>query len=337
MRYILFVGHGSRDEAGNNEVREFARRLVEKKGYPHTRVCFLEFGSPDISDGIDACVHAGAREIVVIPIILLPAGHSKIHIPGAIDQGRLKYPDVRFYYGTPVGADSGVIEILSQRIVQAAPAAQEQTSKEKSMPDSEPQETAVLLLGRGSSDADANSTLARLARLLWEYLQAQPLPEYKFQMVETAFMGITRPAMKEGLDRCRLLGARKIVILPYFLFTGVLIERMKTHAAEYAREYPGIKIQLAGYFGFHPVLEEVVARKITEAVEGVAQLNCDLCRYRAEAENKHDHHHGHGHGHDHRHDHDHDHDHHPHHDHSHAHNHDPVHEHSREHEHKKDT
>ncbi|MDH4263602.1 MAG: sirohydrochlorin chelatase [Spirochaetia bacterium] len=288
MRYILFVGHGSRDEDGNEEVRTFVRGLVKKKNYLHSEVCFLEFGKPDIITGIENCVVKGASEIIVIPIILLPAGHSKIHIPLAIDQGKLKYPNVKFYYGTPVGTDLAILEILNQRM--------ENIWNEPSNGIRPAlKETSVLLLGRGSSDADANSTLVRIARLFWEHQQ-------EFQMVETAFMGITQPLMKEGLDRCRLLGAKHIVILPYFLFTGILIERMKKYTEDYAKEYPEIKIQLADYFGFHPLLEEIVARRIKEAIAGQSQLNCDLCKYRIDAENNHHHHH-HEHTHSHTHTH----------------------------------
>jgi len=287
MRYILFVGHGSRDEAGNEEIRKFVHGLVHKKKYPHAEVCFLEFGTPDISKGIDACINGGAIEIIAVPIILLPAGHSKMHIPQAIDAARLKYPHVKFYYGTPVGTDRQILEILNHRIEEIPP--------EFVKPD----ETAVLLLGRGSSDADANSTLSRIARLFWESHK----PGNKFYTVETAFMGVTQPLMQEGLNRCRLLGAKRIIILPYFLFTGILMERMKKYTREYAVEYPDTKIHLANYFGFHPLLEEIVSRRIEEAVSGEVQLNCDLCKYRME--NAHDHSHGHSHDHHHGHDHDH--------------------------------
>ena len=51
--------------------------------------CFLEFASPNISQGIDRCVKRGATEVIVIPIILLHAGHSKIHIPAEIEDAKV--------------------------------------------------------------------------------------------------------------------------------------------------------------------------------------------------------------------------------------------------------
>ena len=50
--------------------------------------CFLEFASPNIAQGIDNCVKRGATEVIVIPIILLHAGHSKLHIPAEIEEAR---------------------------------------------------------------------------------------------------------------------------------------------------------------------------------------------------------------------------------------------------------
>ena len=65
--------------------------------------CFLEFASPTIAQGIDNCVKRGAIEVIVIPIILLHAGHSRLHIPAEIEDSRSKYPDVQFTYGQTIG------------------------------------------------------------------------------------------------------------------------------------------------------------------------------------------------------------------------------------------
>jgi sirohydrochlorin cobaltochelatase len=286
MKFILLIGHGSRDENGNNEIRQFAENLVKNKSLKNTEVCFLEFGTPDIANGIENCVNKGASEIIAIPVILLPAGHSKFHIPEAIDKAKEKYPQVKFYYGTPVGSESHVLEILSDRIDPVF-----KTGKKA------PEETAVIITGRGSSDPDANSTLFRISRLFWE--------KHKFSFVETAFMGITRPLLPESLEKCQKLGAKNIIILPYFLFTGVLIERMKKISSDFAGKFDSIEIQMAEYFGFHHLLEDIIIKKIHEAENGISALNCDLCQFRQG---------NYGHGHHH-----HDHDHHGHDNHEHAH------------------
>ena len=90
MKAVLFVGHGSRLEAGNQEVSTFIEKMMPSMEVNLLiETCFLEFASPNIAQGIDNCVNRGATDISVIPIILLHAGHSKLHIPAEIEEARV--------------------------------------------------------------------------------------------------------------------------------------------------------------------------------------------------------------------------------------------------------
>ncbi|PIC05890.1 sirohydrochlorin chelatase [Anoxybacillus flavithermus] len=272
MRAILFVGHGSRDEEGNEQVRQFVRTIrpqIDETFYVHT--CFLEFGIPSVIDGIAHCVEQGATDVIVIPIILLPAGHSKLHIPAAIDEARERYPYVSFKYGRPLGIHDATFTILNDRLQEAGIVMDEQT--------------AVILLGRGGSDPDANSDLYKIARLFWE--------RNKRVIVEPAFMGVTNPLLDEGVERCIKLGAKKIVILPYFLFTGVLIKRLEKRVSEFQSTYPNMSFVLAHYFGFHPSLQTIVLDRLQEALSDSVHMNCDTCQYRLHMAEHHHHHHDH--------------------------------------------
>ncbi|GGG13901.1 sirohydrochlorin chelatase [Paenibacillus abyssi] len=309
MEAILLIGHGSRDQEGNEEMLRFAESVKAHANGKWVETCFLELASPNIPQGIAHCVEAGATRIVLIPIILFAAGHSKIHIPLEIDRAKAKYPHVIFAYGQPIGIHQKVLDILTSRLTEAGYSDNMQASERN--PD-----TAVLLLGRGSSDADANSNFLKMARLLWEQLPVK--------WVESSFIGVTEPSYSEGLERCKLLGAKNIYVLPYFLFTGVLIKRIEIMTAEFAEAHPDINVELAGYFGFHPSLVQLLLDRVDEALEGRALMNCDMCKYRLEAADAHHHHH-------------HDHDHHEHHDHGHNHSeqhhtHDD-HDHDHDHEH----
>ena len=301
MKAILFVGHGSRLAAGNEEVTQFVEELkptLDKNLLVES--CFLEFASPDIAQGIDHCVSKGATEIHVVPIILLQAGHSKIHIPAAIDAGKEKYPDVHIIYARPLGVHEGIFEILKERLMEAGFQIEGKND-----------DTAILLIGRGGSDIDANSDFYKISRMLWEQLHVLT--------VECAFMGVTYPTVDEGMERCVKLGAKKIIMLPYFLFTGILMERMRDMRETYAVYYPEIDIILANYFGYHPTLKNVLKDRITESLQGEVKMNCDTCQYRLNAAQFVEHHHDHDHEHEHRHEHEHhDHDHH-HTDHNHDH------------------
>ncbi|MFD1773117.1 sirohydrochlorin chelatase [Paenibacillus rhizophilus] len=327
MDAILLVGHGSRDPEGNEELLQFADTVRQAAPQYKIETCFLEFVQPDIARGIARCVEQGAARVIVIPIMLFAAGHAKIHIPFEIDRAKKLYPAVEFVYGRPIGVHQKVMDILTSRMSAAG-----FTNDSPELPIEqklrEP-ETAVLLIGRGSSDGDANGDFFKMTRLLWERLPVK--------WVENCFIGVTEPTFEDGLERVLRLGAKKIFVLPYFLFTGILIKRIEEMTAEFAGLHPGITVELAGYFGFHPKLVEALLDRVAEAVEGQAFMNCDMCQYRVAAAADHEHHHhhhdhGHNHGHDHHHDHDHGHHHHHGHCHEHGHDHD-EHHHDHDHDH----
>ncbi|PLR80381.1 sirohydrochlorin chelatase [Bacillus canaveralius] len=303
MKAILFVGHGSRDPEGNDQVRQFIDNMSGSwDDSLMVETCFLEFERPTVNQGIDICVEKGASQIFVIPIMLLQAGHSKIHIPAAIDEAKKKYPHVQFTYGRPIGVHEEALEILKTRLTEIG----------ENLDHPEP-DTAILLLGRGGSDPDANSDLYKIARLLWE--------KTNYKIVEPAFMGVTNPLVDEGIERCLKLGAKKVIILPYFLFTGILIKRLEEMMVPFSNQYPHIEFKLAGYFGYHPRLETILKDRVEEALQDDVKMNCDTCLYRLNAmEHVHHHHH-----------HDHDHEHH-HHDHE-PHHHEDEHEHHHAHVH----
>ncbi|UNL83819.1 sirohydrochlorin chelatase [Priestia koreensis] len=297
MKAVLFIGHGSRDSEGNEQVLVVTERLKGKMGADIlVETCFLEFQHPTITEGIQNCIEKGASHVHLIPIMLLPAGHSKIHIPAAIDEAKEQYPHIGFTYGRPIGIHEETFEILKTRLHELG----ENT-------ESPADDTAILLLGRGGSDPDANSELYKISRLLWE--------KTNYKMVEPAFMGVTDPLVAQGIERCVKLGAKRIIILPYFLFTGILIKRLEGMVEQFNNQSNGTVVSLAGYFGFHEKLETILLDRAHEALEGEVKMNCDTCVYRKEAMEHIDHHHHH---HDHDHHHHHDHSHH-HHDHSHHH------------------
>lgn len=301
MKAILFVGHGSKDREGNEQVRQFIEAMRSKwDDTVLVQTSFLEFERPTVNQGIDVCVEKGADHIVVIPIMLLQAGHSKIHIPAAIDEAKIKYPFVQFTYGRPIGVHEETFEILKTRL----------TDIGENL-DHPEEDTAVLLLGRGGSDPDANSDLYKIARLLWE--------KTNYKIVEPAFMGVTNPLVNEGIERCVKLGAKKVIILPYFLFTGILIKRLEEMMVPFKYQYSTVDFKLAGYFGYHPKLQTILIDRVEEALGDEVKMNCDTCQYRLNVmEHVHHHHH---------HDHDHEHHGHDHHDHDHDHDHEHHHEH----------
>ncbi|MEC1177120.1 CbiX/SirB N-terminal domain-containing protein [Metasolibacillus meyeri] len=259
---ILFVGHGSKLEAGNEEVRQFVERtryLIDPSFLVET--CFLEFAAPDIEEGIENCVEKGAEEVHVVPIILLHAGHSKLHIPAEIEHAREHFPHITFTYGQTIGIHDKIFKILLARLEEIG------FDTEGQHPD-----TTILFIARGSSDAGAKADFYKITQLLAEKLHVKS--------VECAFMGVTTPTVPDGIEHCVKSGAKRIVMLPYFLFTGILMERMKKMREQFGEVYPDVAIDIAGYFGYHPELQHVLVERAEQAINGTSTGMQDLENYR---------------------------------------------------------
>ena len=164
-----------------------------------------------------------------------------------------------------------------------------------------------ILLGRGSSDVGANGELARMARWIFE--------DNDHELVDLAFTGVTWPRLERVVQRQALLGMTQICVIPVYLFTGVLIERIKAQLERLRQQYPQIAFALGTHFGFDQGIFDLLDTKVKEGDLPMGRLlECDGCKYReaAEAEHLHDHSHtatggdghhhtpgAHGHDHDH--------------------------------------
>jgi sirohydrochlorin cobaltochelatase len=129
-----------------------------------------------------------------------------------------------------------------------------------------------VLVGRGSSDPDANAETAKVARLLLE--------GRGYEGVEVSYVSLTRPSVPDALERARLLGARRVVVAPYFLFPGVLPDRIVAQARTYAGGHPDVDVRVAELLGDCDELADLVAERYAEALAGDIRMNCDTCMYR---------------------------------------------------------
>jgi len=256
---LLVAGHGSQDAAGAVELLALADRVRALDPALALACGFIELSPPPLSVACADLVAKGASEIVVVPVMLLAAGHVKDDVPALVARLRLQFPGVRFRYARELGIHPDLLAVVGERLEAAVPAAERAA-------------TAVLLCGRGSSDPDANADLHKVARLLWE---GRPWP-----LVETCYVGITDPRLPAGLERCRRLGARRIVTVPYFLFTGRLIDRIRAQCAAFAAGHPELDVRVAGYLGPDERVARLVLARYAEALDGDPRMNCDLCVHR---------------------------------------------------------
>jgi sirohydrochlorin cobaltochelatase len=290
---LLVLGHGSRDPRGAREFHELVGRIRRREPSLLVEGGFIELSPPPISECVTRLAEGGVREVAAVPLMLLAAGHAKDDIPATLVRERMTHPQMSFRYGRALGVRPELLELMDRRISAV-------------VPEEEKAETAVLVVGRGSSDPDANSDLYKVSRLFFE---GRPYP-----LVETAFVSLAPPKVLEALERLRKLGAKRIAVFSYFLFTGVLEERIREHSESFARD-TGVEARYAGYFGPDEVIAELVLERYREAVEGDIRMNCDVCVHRVALPGFEEkvgapatphyhpdepgHHHGHSHGHHH--------------------------------------
>jgi sirohydrochlorin cobaltochelatase len=267
---LLLAAHGTRDQAGVDAFAALAGRVGKLAAADGIRVAggFIELSAPALREAVADLAAApgppasagGQASIVAIPIMLSAAGHAKGDIPAALARERSRHRGLTWIYGRPLGPHAELINLLAKRVDACGADG-----------------PAVLLVGRGSTDPDANADVVKTARLLWEGRD--------YPLAETAFVSLARPDVAEGLERCRLLsaslhGARQIVVARYFLFPGVLPDRVSEQAAAYAAAHQELDIRCADVLGDCDEIAALVYARYQEALAGDIRMNCDVCVYR---------------------------------------------------------
>ena len=323
----MVCGHGSRDEGAVAEFEKLAVAIRERADGIPVEYGFLEFATPVIKDGLGKLVDQGVDDILAVPGMLFAAGHAKNDIPSVLNTWAAGNDGIDIRYGRELAIDLKMLKAAADRIQEAL---------DEAGGDVPVEETLLVLVGRGASDPDANSNVAKVMRMLWE--------GFGFGWGETAYSGVTFPLVEPGLEHSAKLGYRRIVVFPYFLFTGVLVRRIYDYTDAVAARHPDIEFIKAPYLNDHPMVIETFMERIDEIRRGENNMNCQLCKYREQvlgfeaevglAQESHHHHvegigtgdaplqdHHHDNDHDLGHSHDHDHDH----GHSHADGHDHHH------------
>ena len=121
-------------------------------------------------------------------------------------------------------------------------------------------------------------------------------------LVDIAFTGITHPRLETVVQRHSRIGMTQMVVLPYYLFTGTLIERIQRQVVHLRQQYPLIRFGLGGYFGFEEEIYGLLDERVHAARGEPAHndsipstMECDGCKYRELAEANAHHHHDHSH------------------------------------------
>ncbi len=252
---LLLVGHGSRSDEGAAEMLAIARLVGAALPDVAVDVGFLEMTDPPAGSVLDGLAAAGCGRVVVLPLVLLGAGHAKSDVPAVVLEGRQRHPGVHVHFGSPLGISRDLVGMLGGALAAVGGSG-----------------LPLLVIARGTSDPDANGDAHKVARLLGEWVGAP--------FVHTAFTGVTEPRVSDGLEVFARLGYDRMAAAFWFLCTGVLVERARGEIAAFSAA-TGVEVIDAGYLGPDPRLVPAIVERYQEAMGGIPAVNCDLCAYRA--------------------------------------------------------
>lgn len=207
---------------------------------------FLELSEPSIEEGFRNCIEKGATTVYIIPVLLLTAAHAKKDIPEILEKLSIEYPDVHIKYGKPIGVHPQMVEIVADKI------------KRTSIYKKTKEEVLVILVGRGSSDPDVKRDLCKIASLIET--------EVDRIVVQDCYLTAAQPSFEEALQMADQSSYRHVLVIPYLLFTGVLMKSMEktiNKIKSIDKEYV-----LAPYLGYDPLIAGILKERIDEMMVG---------------------------------------------------------------------
>ena len=259
---VLLCGHGSRDPEAVAEFEQAAGALRPRLPEFDFATGYLEFARPTIRDGLALLAARGARRILAIPGMLFAASHVKNDLPWEMNSFIAENPGIDVRLARDLGIDPKLLQAAADRIAAAA---------DSRIPRSE---SLLVVVGRGTNDPDANSNISKLARMLWEGMG--------LGWAEVAFSGVAHPRVDAALMRAATIGFRRIIVFPYFLFTGVLVKRIYAQTDTVAALFPEIEFVKARYLCDHEGVLDAFRDRVVELGDGQPAMNCQLCKYRTQ-------------------------------------------------------
>ena len=265
---VMICGHGSRSQAAVDEFAVLAQKLpaLLEPDWP-VEYGYLEFANPVIRVGLDKLREAGCERIIAVPGMLFAAMHTKNDIPTVLAKYAAEH-DIEVTYGRELGVAPGMLAAAGARLREAVEAANAEHGEVAV------EETCLVVIGRGASDPDANGNVAKMARMLQEGMG--------FGWLEVGYSGVTFPLVEPVLSHAARLGYKRIIVFPYFLFTGILIDRIYGFTDKVAAEHPDIQFVKAGYLNDHPDVLATFAERVREQLGEEVPPTCGTCKYRTQ-------------------------------------------------------
>jgi sirohydrochlorin cobaltochelatase len=261
---VMVCGHGSRDPEAIEEFALVASGIRARLPEVEVATGYLEFARPTIRAGLEALKARDVTRILAVPGMLFAASHVKNDLPWEINSFAVENPGIEVTFGRDLAIEPKLLRASADRIAEAEALAGGDVQRD---------DTLLVVVGRGTNDPDANSNIAKVARMLWEGMG--------FGWAEAAFSGVAQPRIEPALRRAVRLGFGRVIVFPYFLFTGVLVKRIYAAMERVAADHPSVVFLKAPYLRDHPLVLDCFLDRVEETVDGEPAMNCQLCKYRA--------------------------------------------------------
>ncbi len=257
---VLLIGHGSREPGANAELEALVSAY--RAAHPELRVevAYIELARPLVAEALEALAPQ-TRRIVLVPLFLFASGHVKNDLPLAVDAARTRFPATELAVAPCLGVHPALVAMAWDRVAPAIP--EEPPARAR---------TLLLVVGRGSSDPDANGDFCKMARLIGE--------GRGLLTVEPTFLGISAPKTPQSLELVARMRPDRLVVLPYLLFAGRLVSRLEGEMQEFSARHPWIRAYVAPHLGQDARLLSLIDERVNNALSKTSLLPCDTCQYR---------------------------------------------------------
>ncbi|CCJ33935.1 MULTISPECIES: sirohydrochlorin chelatase [Caloramator] len=112
---------------------------------------------------------------------------------------------------------------------------------------------AILLISHGSRSQDAYKTFLKVSDEFQNFMNIKVFP---------AFMEFNEPNIKKAIDEIYKQGIKRIIAIPYFLYTGIHIkEDIPNLLKEVANKYKDLTIEFTSPIEYHPFILEILKER----------------------------------------------------------------------------
>jgi len=123
---------------------------------------------------------------------------------------------------------------------------------------SENAKISVILIGHGSRVPGSGKDMEKVAGHL--------AADGRYHMVRACYMSRLGPFFPETLERLVNEGAKKVVVIPYFLHSGLhLVLDIPLMIQREAQKYPGVEVVYGKHLGYDEAMVALVNRRIGES------------------------------------------------------------------------